>query len=397
MEFQQLLLWLWLLPILFGVGAIAIYLLLKARHPPLPPLPPPSEFAWNASNLEMKGVRYPQSQGPPLVLVHGYAGNSRNWREMGYGLHRRGYDVWMPNLRGHGNGSHRSRVHHGESGNYSFTQIVTEDFPLIMQQVGTSNPRKLCLLAHSMGGIAARAYLSGIHLSPKGKIELNQMESVIRARQISGLILFGSPPHFHDMPTTLRWLMRQPAQLSEWLHSAIPIPGAKKSPTEPDPADLKNRVVKSMISKLSATLNRANPIKGVAHLENFNPKTNEFGRLIEKGISKLHVDLVRDMTRWVKSGEITSDDFDYSAAHPIGVPMLFIAGEFDQLAPPQSVFDLAKQYAKYTDVRTVLVKRTSHVDLISGERAERLLAPIVHDFAQDPTNLGPINSHLEIG
>src|SRR5579885_1583248 len=80
--------------------ALAAWLLFRrratARRPDV------GDFTVDAPGVVLKGVRYANPKKPPVILVHGYAGNSRHWREIGYSLFEQGYDVWMPNLRGHG-------------------------------------------------------------------------------------------------------------------------------------------------------------------------------------------------------------------------------------------------------------------------------------------------------
>jgi len=40
--------------------------------------------------------------GPPLVVLHGLLGSSRNWQSAGVALAERGYRVLAPDLRNHG-------------------------------------------------------------------------------------------------------------------------------------------------------------------------------------------------------------------------------------------------------------------------------------------------------
>lgn len=361
------------------------------------PLPGAQEFVIDAPNLRIQGVRYARLGAPVVILVHGYAGNSRNWREMGYRLHDLGFDVWMPNLRGHGKGSHRTTVISTTEGAYGFTPMVLEDYPQLFAHIRSKTGRRPTIVAHSMGGIAARAFLSGVTRDNHGTIVANEDLARKRTNETTGLILVGSPPHFHNIPVALKWLMNQPSQLIELLHLAMPVPKAGHAPTAPDKNGFVSRALQSVLNRVDKTLQRKNLIRSVAEVKNFNSEKKEFSRLLEKGLSKVHLDMIRDMNRWIQDGNVTDiDGFNFSLARPLYVPLLFVAAELDGLAPSADIFENAIAYRPYTEVRTALFRDTSHVDLISGERAANLLAPIIAKFAKDPNSLGPDHVHLKI-
>ena len=47
-------------------------------------------------------VRELGGSGPPLVVLHGLLGSSRNWQSAGVALAERGHRVLAPDLRNHG-------------------------------------------------------------------------------------------------------------------------------------------------------------------------------------------------------------------------------------------------------------------------------------------------------
>jgi pimeloyl-ACP methyl ester carboxylesterase len=380
-----------------GLAVLAVVLLLVFRRRRPVARPAAEEWEVVTKGATWRGVRYRNPGFPPIVLVHGYAGNSRNWRDLGYALFERGFDVWMPNLRGHGKGTHRSLALGGE-GVHSFDAIALEDYPALVDYIVSATGRKAALVAHSMGGIAARAYLAGIRKKAEGSFEVDPERARKLAKEkVSCLILMGSPPHFRNCSPALKFLLKQPRSLVEWLNSGVPIPDAHAAPTSPDTPKRFGWIRNTAFSKMVGGITSASALRGVVNVTNFDPTTAEFPRLLRKGISKVHVDLVRDVHRWVGHGDILSRcGFDFTKAEAIFVPMLFIAGEYDGLAPWEDVFDAAERHSVHAPTWKLLVRRTSHVDLIAGARAARLVAPWVAKFASDPSSLGSPGSRHEI-
>lgn len=102
----------------------------------------------------------------PVMLLHGLASNHRGFdlegRSFAEGLARQGYDVWMPELRGHGESL---------AGGYdwSLEEYLEWDLPALIDAIlGRTGAERLIWIGHSMGGILLMAY--GI-LHPDAPIE----------------------------------------------------------------------------------------------------------------------------------------------------------------------------------------------------------------------------------
>ena len=79
--------------------------------------------------------RFKKEGAPPLILSHALILNSIAMEALGRELWQKGYDVWMPNMRGHGNGSERSTIYPYLPGDYGFDQMISHDLPLILDKI----------------------------------------------------------------------------------------------------------------------------------------------------------------------------------------------------------------------------------------------------------------------
>ena len=75
-------------------------------------------------------------------------------------LARRGFDVWIPSLRGTGDSEHRTQVGTSPEG-FDFDAYALRDLPAIIGYVREkTNGREVRYIGHSMGGMILYAYLS---------------------------------------------------------------------------------------------------------------------------------------------------------------------------------------------------------------------------------------------
>ncbi|KPW36610.1 Esterase/lipase/thioesterase family protein [Pseudomonas coronafaciens pv. atropurpurea] len=106
-------------------------------------------------------------RGVPVILLHGSFSNRRFWyspKGIGLGpyLARAGYDVWIPEMRGHGlssrNQSYRSNC---------VADYARFDLPSIAAFVVEQSAQAPHWIGHSLGGITLAAALGGQYLGPQ--------------------------------------------------------------------------------------------------------------------------------------------------------------------------------------------------------------------------------------
>ena len=97
---------------------------------------------------------FEQEHGDPVLLIHGSIENGRIfYSENGKGfapfLAKQGYDVYVPDLRGHG----KSTPSIGRKSDFGNSEMINEDLPKIVRKIQErTGTRKLWLGAHSWGG-----------------------------------------------------------------------------------------------------------------------------------------------------------------------------------------------------------------------------------------------------
>ncbi len=88
-------------------------------------------------------LRYLGGDGPPMLVLHGLLGSSRNWLSTGVALAANGWHVWAADLRNHGDSAWAEDC--------SYKAMAGDVVALIEQQGWKS----VYLVGHSMGGKVA--------------------------------------------------------------------------------------------------------------------------------------------------------------------------------------------------------------------------------------------------
>ena len=116
----------------------------------------------NGNELHLRRVVADRDDpGPAVIAVHGAVENGRIfWTPTGKGLAsflaRRGFDVWVGDLRGRGDS--RPRLERGCR--YGQTEAITEDLPAIAKAVGEERGAPAPLwITHSWGGVLVNSML----------------------------------------------------------------------------------------------------------------------------------------------------------------------------------------------------------------------------------------------
>ena len=105
-----------------------------------------------------------QERGVPVILLHGIFSNRRFWyspKGIGLGafLARSGFDVWLPEMRGHGLSSRNREWRHNRVADYA-----RYDLPAIGAFVREQSGQVAHWIGHSQGGISLAAALGGQYL-----------------------------------------------------------------------------------------------------------------------------------------------------------------------------------------------------------------------------------------
>jgi len=123
--------------------------------------------------LELVRYRTPTlPKGPPVLLLHGVAANSRNMDlDEGHSLARwlvaHGREAWTLSLRGTGSSDDPDRGS-GRPPGYAFDVFWKDDLPTALQEIErVTHAGPVDFVGHSMGGLVLYAYLSqggqGVH------------------------------------------------------------------------------------------------------------------------------------------------------------------------------------------------------------------------------------------
>lgn len=278
----------------------------------------------------------PCVSGPPVVLVHGFAQNRYTWhssgRSMSAWLAAQGFDVYVLELRGHGN----SRA----SGSPDSFADYIED----AEAVAAGLPEPAFWVGHSLGGAVSYA------LATRTKLR--------------GVVGIGAVYRFGQTNAFIHWLARA--------SNAAKVRGLLGM------VNVRTRAAGQLLGRLYSITDLAGYAFPVSGWAPGSVEPELLAERLERGFdwTSLHVWL--DMARWASDG-----DNEYAAAWArTDVPLFVITGDLDHLMPPA---DARAAYAESASTDKTLLDldlwnsgvHWGHLDLISGIAApEHLWAPV---------------------
>ncbi len=297
-----------------------------------------------------------ESAGPPVVLVHGISSNHHFWdlgpdRSLAEHLHSQGFDVWNMDLRGHGP-ARFDRDGKRQKAGWTVDDYGAYDLPAaftyVQEQTGHD---ELHYVGHSMGGMVLAVYLATHDDVP-----------------LASAVAVASPLDFRDADPLTGFALR-----NAWMTaplSFIPSP---------------------MGAKLIANLRRS-PLSIDDHLfnpANVSPTARQ--QMYKSVVSPLSRGEVRQFGRAHKTGDFTSMDGSVvyrEALGDVAVPMLFLAGRADRIAPADSVWSYYDAVGS-DDKRFVVLSETNgfsgdygHLDPGVGDRAQHEVYPLISDWLE---------------
>lgn len=291
-------------------------------------------------------LRHYPGEGEPVLLVHGMAANHTNWDYRPEvspvdELLERGYDVWVPSLRGDPDTRAPDAADHPER--ISFDDHAIRDIPAVLDAVRVATGEEQVLwVGHSMGGMLLYTTL------------VTQPESIRAGVAIASPATFQHPIGNHKAMRSLGWMA-----------------GGKRGRL---------------------------PMRGLARtFSGFRPFVRQLGNpdLLDKRIMKgMAQHTLNNLPRatayqartWLKEGELClSDGTPWLAAAPsVDVPLLVLGAPDDHIAGEQ---DVAHACTLFPDCEYVLLSEANgfagdygHVDPVVGTTAHTDVYPLVFDF-----------------
>ena len=301
--------------------------------------------------LAMVRKRLAENQGgtlAPVLLVHGFGQNRYAWhlpaRSFANHLSKSGFDVFNLDLRGHG----RSR-HFGARAVRSVDDYITEDLPIAVEEIlGLTGGVAPFLVGHSLGGLVGYgsaplldggirgiASIGSPYHFTRGSISLQAIGLVFEAMRRAGV------PHVKTpLPLApIGAIMRKMRRIAEHPFYPIPIRGWHAGSLEPHVLD----------QHLRLAFDRA----GIAEL--------------------------RNMFEWAAQKRFGGHANDYvERFEQMDLPLLIVAGQNDDLAPPASVRPaFERSRSKDKTYKTVPL---GHIDLLVGRDAPLSTWPLISNW-----------------
>jgi pimeloyl-ACP methyl ester carboxylesterase len=297
----------------------------------------------------------------PVVLCHGLGANRyvfdlRGEPSLALFLKRRGWDVWVAELRGSGMSDRPGLLWSDVPYDPRFEDLLNEDVPAIIDHVlAKTGAPALHWVGHSMGGMLVQAHLSRNLDTP-----------------MASAVTIGSPLDFSAMEhpffkrlLNARWIVM--------LHPYAPFP-------------VINRLLIPFVHNLH------NRVVGVFHAPNI--RGDAARKYLAAGTEVMvSRELWLDFKRWMESGLFSGrDGVPYVGKAP-NVPVLTLGGSADRMAPEAAVKPPYAAEDNSGRHKSLILGKDAgcaedygHIDLLVGDRAESEVFPRIASWleAHDP-------------
>ncbi len=325
-----------------------------------PPEPAEQHFAATTDNWKLSLLRFkPPKIDPkknPVILCHGLSYNANFWnleRGGSFAAHlsSKGFDVWVPSLRGAG----KSQKGPGAPDNWNVDDYIHKDLPAIIEYVKEKTGREQVIwIGHSLGGMVMFAYL-----------QTEKPENIRAFVAIAAPMIMFEP---------LNDILKETLENRNLLKAVAILLGTK----------VPSQVIGGLGPRVDVPLYTL-----FYNGDNMHPGTlmNLKSKVIENIAPGVH----DQMMRFLQTGEFTSADgsFSYTKELPrVKVSTLFIAGQLDNMAPPDVVrYAYEKVSSKHKTYRLFCTANGcranyGHNDLVLGEYAEIEVFPYIYLWLQ---------------
>ncbi len=357
------------------------------------PNPTPTLFEIDTATAVLKGVRYANPGKKPILLVHGIQSSTVYFKFLGRELHKMGYDVWMINLRGHGMGAHKSKLK-GKLKKVRLQDMIVEDIPETVRYIANATRQKVNIVGYSMGSMVTRAYTAGVREGAHGALVFDDALALKRAQTlVASRISVGGPPHFRNLPDSIKQTARIGKKLSQLGSFDLPTIGPTHTPTDITTLKLRDRL------KIFAWTKASEHIENLIPPWLYVPKNmtpGEKKRIIES-TSNLNTSLGGEFADFVLDENYVIGGLDMTRApQHVRTRTFLIAGEKDGLARAPDVLEEMTHYHPDAEARFLLFEDVAHVEMATGKKAAGSLSDIIGRYIRRPSSVGAVGARLKV-
>lgn len=352
------------------------------------------KYIIKTNNEILTAVRYTNSKNKkqPILIIHGLQNNSFSTKKLADRLFSQGHDVWMCNLRGHGDGSDKSVSLTNKVGAYGFEKMFSVDIPLFVDMINKVTNKKIILIGHSMGAASSKIYLSGIRptSSTGNYITDIELSNEIGRKKVEMFFAIAPPSEFSRLSDPVKMLatLINPtvSKISSKLRFNINFL-FKKNSIERTKSDYKmiEKLVKMSKEKIVRDLTKTFISRGVLDTKNLTNKEINF--YMQKGVTVVgNTDIWHDFIRWAATGRFLSRDrtIDFAKIDYLPVENWFIIGDKDTLVKVQDIKNQSTKLGMNSKVS--VFKDASHLPFISNAEVN-VLSSFIKDAIQKNVNL----------
>jgi len=327
-----------------GLAALALVAVGGCAKTAPPTLVPDEVLTYQTEDGWEADIRHYPGEGPPVLLVHGMGANHYNWdyREevsLAWHLSQRGWDVWVPELRGDPGSRPPDRRARRE---FDFDDHALLDLPVAVDTVlAATGEDQLYWVGHSMGGMLLYTALARYPHRVRAGVALCSPG------------YFESPLGIHRTLRRLGWAVKG-----------------------------RGRLPSRSLARMSTVLGRVNPLYGrLANRDNLEWP-------VARGLARhALVDLPRPMAAevvvWLRTGVLVTVEGEPWLVQS-DVPLLVMGGAVDRVVSEPDVARTCEWFADCTYQRLGTTEGFStdygHIDPVVGETAREEVYPLIVEF-----------------
>ncbi len=314
-----------------------------------------------------------------LLLLPGFTENRRVWRDFAKSFQQQGFHVYIAQFRGQGPIWNRSRC---DNKNYDFDYWASIDLPELTLRIYEKHGEKIQILGHSMGGMAAKLAVSGLN-TEQGRFFIDETRRSKMIQSVRSLVSLGSPTQFQHSNLVLDLMRSLQNGHTEILNFVMTSIGLDLLPRIPFVGDFLLKSQKKLIENFARSFVLRNALQGLLFADNFSRRTYELSEYLVSGTDFVEDDVIQNVERWLDEG-YSSRDGRVVYRHlqmPEEIQKLYIAGKLDDIADFE---DMRTDFRRQNSPKALIgFQATSHVDLLVGQRAHRILFPVLNSFLQN--------------